>query len=172
MPYKEDPERHRARAAAYHAAHRENVHTRQAAYYAAHREERIVSAAVYRAAHPEKRLASDAAYRAAHPEKARAHQAAYRAAHPEKRREDSHHRRARVRAQFVAPVDAAAIYIRDRGRCHICGKHVKRVDASMDHLKPISLGGAHAPWNVSLAHLKCNLRRNAYGEAQLRLTIE
>ena len=67
--------------------------------------------------------------------------------------------------------DAQAIYARDRGRCHLCGKHVRRADASMDHLIPISLGGAHAPWNVALAHLHCNQVRNVHGPAQLLLRI-
>ena len=145
MPYK-NPEKARARATAYSAAHGEERH----AYYAAHLEK----------------------WSAADPEKHRAAQAAWRAAHPEKHREYAHRRRALLRRQFVAPVDAQLIYARDRGRCHICRKRVKQADASMDHLIPISLGGIHAPWNVRLAHLKCNLRRNNRGAAHAMLALE
>ena len=146
----------------------EKARAYRAAYNTAHRKERLVYDAAYRAAHREERRA----YRAAHQEEQRTYSVTWRRAHPEKRREKAHRHRARVRGQFIAPVDAAAIYARDRGRCHICGKHVKRADVSMDHLIPISLGGAHAPWNVSLAHLKCNLRRNNRGVAQTRLAFE
>lgn len=130
-------------------------------------EERRAKIPAYYAAHRKERQAHQRAYNVAHREEQRA----YRVAHPEKFREHGHRRRARLRSQFVAPVDAAAIYRRDRGRCHICGKHVRQVDASMDHLIPISLGGPHAPWNVALTHLRCNLRRSNTGPAQLLLAF-
>jgi len=130
-----------------------------------------IAQAKYRAAHPERVQAYLAGWRASHRDVRRIHKAAYRRAHPEKVRENNHRYRSRLRGQFIEAVDTQLIYERDRGRCHICGKHVKRADASMDHLKPISLGGVHAPWNVSLAHLECNLRRNAYGTAQLLLAF-
>ena len=147
-------EKARATGARYRAAHRENSRASALAYNAAHREEQRAYAAAYHTAHREER---------------RAYQAAYRAAHPEKNREQRHRRRARVRAQFIAPVDAAAIYARDGGRCHICDKKVRPPDASMDHLVPISRGGMHEPANVRLAHLECNLRRHTRGPAQLLL---
>ena len=183
LAYK-DPEKRRAYQRGYRAAHCEEARAQGRASYADHREKRQAHNAAYHAAHHDEMRALNAAYRASHREelraKARAYAAAHREeavarasawlkAHPEKQREHTHRRRARIRSQFVAPVDAQAIYARDRGRCHICGKHVKRNAASMDHLKPISLGGVHAPWNVSLAHLKCNLKRNNRGVAQLRL---
>jgi 5-methylcytosine-specific restriction endonuclease McrA len=30
------------------------------------------------------------------------------------------------------------------------------MSASLDHIVPVSLGGAHVPGNVQLAHLICN----------------
>lgn len=55
---------------------------------------------------------------------------------------------------------------RDRSICHLCRKKVKRVEASMDHLIPVSLGGEHTKANVALAHLSCNSRKKtkAMGE--------
>jgi 5-methylcytosine-specific restriction endonuclease McrA len=35
-----------------------------------------------------------------------------------------------------------------------------RMGASIDHLVPISRGGADQPTNVAAAHLTCNQRRN------------
>lgn len=41
---------------------------------------------------------------------------------------------------------------------------------SLDHIEPLSLGGAHDPANVRLAHLKCNNdRSNRGGNEQLML---
>ena len=170
LPYK-DPEQARAYQAAYYAAHREQWQVYDAARHISHREELRVYHAAWRAAHRDEKRAYEAAYRARHPEKERARHRAYDASHPAKKRERVQRRRVRIRGQFVAPVDAQAIYVRDGGHCHICGKRVKPAEASMDHLVPISLGGVHAPHNVRLAHLKCNLRRNKWGPAQLLLPI-
>jgi len=164
---------HREKKQAYHAAwyaiHREEQRLKALAYNAAHREEQRVYFAAYRLAHLEEKRAQHVVYNAAHREEQRRYNAVYRVAHPENGHEYAHRRRARLRSQFVAPVDAAVIYARDRGRCHLCGKKVRQADASMDHIIPISLGGIHAPSNVRLAHLKCNLRRNTRGPAQLLL---
>lgn len=166
------PELGRASNAAWHATHREERRASATAYYAAHHEERGTYLAAYRATHREELRIKARAWGTAHREERRVYDAARRQATPEKWREYAHRRRTRLRSQFIAPVDPIAIYRRDRGRCHLCGKHVKRVDASMDHLRPISLGGVHAPYNVSLAHLKCNLRRGTRGPAQLLLAME
>lgn len=63
------------------------------------------------------------------------------------------------------------IYLRDRKICHICKKHVRRRDASMDHIIPVSKSGDHIRANVSLAHKNCNSQRGIGNHipAQLRL---
>lgn len=55
------------------------------------------------------------------------------------------------------------IFERDRWRCHLCGKKVRRdVDrmhpegATIDHLVPTALGGKDEPGNVATAHRRCN----------------
>lgn len=59
---------------------------------------------------------------------------------------------------------------RDGWSCHICGRKVKRKDASLDHLNPLSLGGSHTLDNVAIAHHLCNSVRGAGRvHAQLRL---
>jgi 5-methylcytosine-specific restriction endonuclease McrA len=62
-----------------------------------------------------------------------------------------------------------SIFIRDRWVCGICRKHVKRLDASIDHLVPVSRGGTNDAANLRLAHLRCNVRRHNRGPAQLLL---
>lgn len=65
---------------------------------------------------------------------------------------------------------------RDGWRCHLCGKKVpdreygaRPLDATIDHLIPLSAGGQHVPENVALAHFQCNWQRSNTGPAQLRL---
>jgi len=73
-------------------------------------------------------------------------------------------------------LEEKAIYERDGWRCGICGKKVKSelkyphpLAASLDHIMPLSRGGFHVKANVQLAHLRCNLKKNARGGGQLRL---
>lgn len=53
-------------------------------------------------------------------------------------------------------------------RCHLCGKRVRRkasrtdpFGATIDHLVPLSLGGADEPANVATAHYRCNQDKRA-----------
>lgn len=71
-------------------------------------------------------------------------------------------------------IDRQIVFDRDGWRCHICkGKIDKRKlaphpkSASIDHLVPLSCGGAHTYDNVRAAHLGCNSRRSHTGQAQL-----
>ncbi len=77
-------------------------------------------------------------------------------------------RRARLRQRPVETFAFREILLRDRGCCRICGwpvstKHAwpHPLSASLDHVVPISRGGAHLRSNVQLAHLRCNLRKAA-----------
>jgi hypothetical protein len=65
---------------------------------------------------------------------------------------------------------------RDGWRCHLCGKKIpnrphkgRPLDPEIDHLIPVSAGGAHVWENVALSHRSCNGSRGADGPAQLRL---
>lgn len=105
-------------------------------------------------------------------EKRRAIARNYNRRHPDKMAEGRHSRRARMKGARVEVVSMDVLYARDGGICQICKRPVAREKASMDHIIPIVDGGAHALWNVQLAHLTCNLRRNrGYIPAQTRLPI-
>ena len=97
----------------------------------------------------------------------------WEAKNPEKARqydrEYEHRRRARMKRVPSEYFSREEIYGRDGGRCHICKKKVAKGEASIDHLVPISAGGPNTKDNVALAHTICNIRRGAYGTAQLRL---
>jgi 5-methylcytosine-specific restriction endonuclease McrA len=62
------------------------------------------------------------------------------------------------------------IFERDGWKCGICRKRVNRRlkyphlgSATLDHVLPVSLGGAHTRANVQLAHWGCNHRKNNRG---------
>lgn len=67
---------------------------------------------------------------------------------------------------------------RDHWRCHICKTRVgKKIawphvrSASLDHVVPLSKGGAHDPSNVRLAHLGCNSAKGNRGGGEQLLLI-
>lgn len=65
------------------------------------------------------------------------------------------------RATLSVRIDRVAIYQRDLGVCHVCGKSVDPTQFHLDHVVPISRGGTHTPDNVRVAHPHCNLRKAA-----------
>lgn len=95
------------------------------------------------------------------------------------RRRDNYHRRraARNSSASGAAVLLTSIAERDKWRCGICRKRVSQqaawpspMSASLDHVIPLSKGGAHDPSNVQLAHLACNSSKgNRIAEQQLML---
>ncbi|KNX39497.1 hypothetical protein VV01_14575 [Luteipulveratus halotolerans] len=59
---------------------------------------------------------------------------------------------------------------RDGFKCGLCGRRVAMdlvwphpMSPSLDHVVPLSEGGDHAPANVQLAHLRCNVSKGARG---------
>lgn len=95
------------------------------------------------------------------------------------RKRDAYHRRRALKkgAATGAPVRLEEIAERDGWRCQLCGRKVNQRlvwphlrSASLDHIVPLSVGGAHDPANVQLVHLTCNSEKGnrARGE-QLRL---
>lgn len=51
------------------------------------------------------------------------------------------------------------LWNRDKRRCWICQRSVRFIDATRDHVVPVSLGGSHAQSNLRLAHEWCNSAR-------------
>ena len=95
---------------------------------------------------------------------------AYRLRHPFKVSAYARARSACERgAVHVERVCILELYARDRGTCWLCGEPVPApgsdcepaASATIDHVIPASLGGAHAYGNARLAHLGCNARRGA-----------
>ena len=88
----------------------------------------------------------------------------------------NHRRRARSRQAEAEKIDRQRVGDRDGWRC-FCGKRIDQslkhpdpMSQSLDHVQPISEGGAHTYANVRIAHLRCNtVRGNRGGNEQLAL---
>lgn len=69
--------------------------------------------------------------------------------------------RARVKGATIGPIDFDRIAARDRMKCHLCGRRVKRSELHFDHVIPLSRGGEHSERNIAVAHARCNVRKGA-----------
>ena len=96
----------------------------------------------------------------------------WQAANPDKvrriQREAKVRRRARIRNGLTIPYRHADIYERDHWTCQLCMEPLDRTaaspdwwSASIDHIVPISRGGADTPDNVQASHRICNIRKGA-----------
>ena len=96
------------------------------------------------------------------------------------RRAASLRRAARLRgANTLSTIDPKQIYKRDGWTCQICGSrvikrrkasHLHPLAATIDHIVPVSLGGAHVESNLQTAHRICNSLKGAserYGQEWL-----
>lgn len=82
-------------------------------------------------------------------------------------------RRAAMRGNGVEPYRYEDIFDRDGWVCQLCLKPVdptvprtRSRGATIDHVIPVSRGGADTPGNVQLAHFGCNARKRARLPAQ------
>lgn len=117
-------------------------------------------------ANAERRKRAARAWYRANTERARQQQKAYVESHRDLIRRISRNSRATRRAvqakAFVERVDPQVVYERDRGVCGIC-RGVVKPDShwEIDHVIPLSKGGAHSYANVQLAHRSCNRAKGA-----------
>ncbi|MET9521513.1 HNH endonuclease [Streptomyces coeruleorubidus] len=69
-------------------------------------------------------------------------------------------------ADQAEPIAPADVHARDGWTCQLCGGPIDPEvawpdpkSASVDHIVPLALGGAHSMINVQSAHLGCNSRK-------------
>ena len=91
-------------------------------------------------------------------------------------RDSAARRRARKAETVVEHFTFAQVWVRDEGRCWLCGESVDPdliwpdpLGPSIDHVIPLVLGGSHTLANCSLSHLVCNLRKGTKIVAAPRL---
>jgi 5-methylcytosine-specific restriction endonuclease McrA len=78
----------------------------------------------------------------------------------EVQREAARKRRARLAGVPHEPYTRQEVFLRDRGRCYICGVELKGM-WHVDHVMPIVAGGADTLDNVRAACAPCNLAKGA-----------
>ena len=62
---------------------------------------------------------------------------------------------------------------RDGWECYLCGSEIEPDDLNIDHVKPLSLGGDDAPWNVAATHAACNFSKwNSFPEVAMWKALE
>lgn len=115
-------------------------------------------------------------YRLAKLNRIKACKRAYCLANKDKEAVRSRKRRALKLGNNHEPYTDKYIFERDGWICGICGQKInKRLkypnprSKSIDHIVPLSKGGADAPINLQAAHLRCNVGKSAKSGGQLRL---
>jgi 5-methylcytosine-specific restriction endonuclease McrA len=147
----------RARRATAQAKKRDR--DRHLAYYQEHKTEYKERSYEWRRQNPDKERRNRKMYRENHPQQIAESRAQYRRANPEAVAAHTQRRRARQAGAYVGDVDFKRIYKRDRDICYLCGRKVKKSERHLDHVIPLSRGGAHSEDNIRVTHARCNLKK-------------
>lgn len=154
--YAADPVRGRAAAAQWAKEHPDRVLANRRAWRQANPERARELSARWEKAHPDVRRAAQAKHHAAHPEARRLRVRKWQQANPESVTASKHRRRARVLNAPGNGVTAAQwrdVLAGSLGLCVYCNE---RRPLEMEHVEPLSRGGAHDPENIAAACLPCN----------------
>lgn len=71
----------------------------------------------------------------------------------------AHEARARRAGILWDKVDLRDVYTKDCGICGLCKQPVDYTLFTIDHIKPIYLGGSHTLDNLQIAHWGCNVAK-------------
>lgn len=94
----------------------------------------------------------------AHPEQAAAARRRWKAENREKLAQYEAKRRAQKAGSQVTPVSYEALRAA-YSACYLCGEPLAGRVVHMDHVVPLSAGGAHTEANLRPVHVPCNLRK-------------
>lgn len=154
------------KAAAYYVAHCEKKKAQSKAYRATHREATKKQRAEHYLIHRDERLAKDKKYRDTHRERISKRARCWRENH----RLEIHAGNAARKAMLIGATigniaEITEIYRHAKEdkkvRCYLCGKLIPIGHRHVDHVLPISKGGAHRPSNLAVACDTCNLSKGA-----------
>jgi 5-methylcytosine-specific restriction endonuclease McrA len=146
----------------YRLRHHEYVLEYNRTYKREHKEQ----LRLYRKENRDRRRAYKAEYRKANADTIKEYNKRYRIAHHLERRTESAARRAAIRGASLGDANAIkAIYRRAREnknvRCYLCGRLIPKGERQVDHIIPLSRGGAHAAANLAIACSACNRKKCA-----------
>ena len=148
------------------AANREKVLKKHAEYRRGYKESKADYFRTFYQQNKDRRKRESIEWYHANAERAGQRQRVYAAAHPEQTRatgrRSANKRRAIKAKVFVESVDPQVVFTRDKGVCGICKHPVDPASKwEIDHMIPISKGGAHGYVNVQLSHRRCNRQKHA-----------
>lgn len=159
-------EKHRAadhvRAVARYAANKEKAKAAAAKWAADNRERVVANNAKRYATHRVKMRADTAKRYAENPEKVKAYVKKWRALNPGAARIHNENRRARKRNSLggLSRGLVAKLFKLQKGLCPCCRGSLLE-GYHLDHIVPLSLGGAHEDSNMQLLRSKCNNTKRA-----------
>ena len=70
-------------------------------------------------------------------------------------------RRAKERGNQAQRLNLIRVWRRDKGHCYLCRVKLKIWEFTLDHVVPLSKGGAHNYSNVRVCCLPCNLKKGS-----------
>ena len=142
----------------YRAENAEKIAASKKEYYDSHREQAAAKCKQYYENNRDKRAAYNKLWRDENPRKNAAIKKRWAQSHPEKCADYKHIRRARKVAATIEDFDIREIWERDDEVCTYCGA---TENLSIDHIVPLSGGGAHSPDNLCIACKSCNSSKGA-----------
>jgi len=168
--YARHPERHKAAVAKWQAENAESFRASKAKWRALNVEKVRVNHARYRAENAEQIREANARYRAEHVEEGRASAIAWRHANPEAAMASIRAYQARKAGAFIGPIpkDIKAQLIELYGPTCMVPDCENIGDLELDHIVPLSKGGAHAVDNFQLLCSWCNKSKGNRSSADYR----
>jgi len=155
--------RERAADPAWQAERKARAAATEARRYLRNREKILAAGVARYAENREHRLAINAAWHALNKDSVSARKKIWAKTNGDKKRASKHRYRARSRGAVTSrPVTVAEIkrlFIAQRGKCAYCRKSL-RAGYHVDHIQPLSLGGAGGPENLQLTCATCNLKKS------------
>lgn len=131
-----------------------------------HKKEIRLHTVEWRKTHKNEHLLHNAKYRGLHRKQLRSYSAKYRKTHLSQYNAWQNARRALVIGATIGNLaEIKEIYRKtkedSRIRCYLCGKLIPKGHRHVDHIVPLSRGGAHRPSNLAAACDECNRSKNA-----------